>query len=40
MVIATPKVASSTPVLALSGNKLGQVVHTHMMYNLVPVKEQ
>ena len=28
--LATPKVAGSTPGLALSGNNLGQVVHTHM----------
>ena len=42
--LATPKVAGSTPGLALSGNNLGQVVHTHTcasvteQYNLVPVK--
>ena len=28
--LATPKVAGSTPVLALSGNNLGQVVHAHV----------
>jgi len=28
--LATPMVAVSTPGLALSGNNLGQVVHTHV----------
>ena len=28
--LATPKVAGSTPGLTLSGNNLGQVVHTHV----------
>jgi len=28
--LATPKVAGSTPGLALSGNNLGEVVHTHV----------
>jgi len=28
--LATPKVAGSTPGLALSVNNLGQVVHTHV----------
>jgi len=40
--LATPKVAGSTPGLALSGNNLGQVVHTRAsvtkQYKLVPVK--
>jgi len=34
--LATPKVASSTPGLALSGNNLGQVVHTHV--RLSPIR--
>ena len=38
--LATPKVAGSTPCLALLGNNLGQVVYTHVrlstkQYNLV-----
>jgi len=28
--LATPKVAGTTPGLALSGNNLGQAVHTHV----------
>jgi len=42
--LATPKVAGSTPCLALSTNNLGQVVHRRVrasvtkQYNLVPVK--
>ena len=40
--LATPKVAGSTPGLTLSGNNLGQVVHTRAsvtkQYKLVPVK--
>jgi len=28
--LATPKVAGSTPGLALSRNNLGQIVHTHL----------
>jgi len=40
--LASPKVAGSTPGHVLSGNNLGQVVHTRAsvteQYNLVPVK--
>jgi len=40
--LATQKLAGSTPGLAISGNNLGQVVHTRAsvtkQYNLVPVK--
>jgi len=32
--LATPKVAGSTPGLALSGNNLGQVVHPHVPLSL------
>ena len=42
--LATPNVAGSTPDLALSGNNLGQVVHTRAcvtkQYNLVAVKQR
>ena len=40
----TPKVTGSTPSLAVSGNNLGQVVHTCAsvteQYDLVPVEGQ
>ena len=35
--LATPKVAGSTPGLALSHNNLGQIVHTRLLLSLCSI---